>query len=225
MTTITDKLAEAHRLGATGAEPTEEERLLFEQWMRGHCWALCATWNGKQYVSDAEQGGCVDPRAMNTRQLFAAWRDRAALAAYASQQADQYPDAGKMVAEPSDARVEAAAMALARMSYGPLALASDAAEWREHARAVLQAADAVSAGAGWQPIETAPKDGKPVMLGSVDGSWVGKWSPVYPSGYAPENPWFSLMLNHDHTGGRRGKPTHWMHLPAAPGSEQKEGAS
>ena len=81
MTPITDKLAEAHRLGATGAEPTEEERLLFEAWMRGHCWALCATWNGKQYVSDAEQGGCVDPRAMNTRQLFAAWRDRAALQA------------------------------------------------------------------------------------------------------------------------------------------------
>lgn len=81
MTTITDKLAEAHRLGATGAEPTEEERLLFEAWMRGHCWALCATWNGRQYVSDSEQGGNVDPRAVNTRQIFAAWRDRAVLQA------------------------------------------------------------------------------------------------------------------------------------------------
>lgn len=48
-------------------------------------------------------------------------------------------------AAPSEERVEAAAMALARMSYGHQALDSDAAEWREHARAVLQAADAVSA--------------------------------------------------------------------------------
>lgn len=130
--------------------------------------------------------------------------------------------------EPSEARVEAAAKVLhdelgvASAPWEELhAAQADAA--REIARAVLQAADAVSAGAGWQPIETAPKDGKPLMLGSVDGSWVGKWSPVYPSGYAPENPWFSLMLNHDHIGGRRGKPTHWMRLPAAPGSEKEAG--
>ena len=72
----------------------------------------------------------------------------AALAAYASKQAE--PSSGSdaaapVVAGPSDARVEAAAMALARMSYGHQALDSDAAEWREHARAVLKAADAVSA--------------------------------------------------------------------------------
>ena len=81
------KLAEALRLGKEGAPATEEERLLFEAWMRGHCWALCATWNGTQYVSDAEQGGNVDPRAMNTRQIFAAWRDRAALATHDAEQA------------------------------------------------------------------------------------------------------------------------------------------
>ena len=154
MTTITDKLAEAHRLGATGAEPTEEERLLFEQWMRGHCWALCATWNGKQYVSDAEQGGCVDPRAMNTRQLFAAWRDRAALAAYASQQAE--PSSGSSAAapglcsgssEPSDARVEAAAKALLARRELKLEHLTDKARehYLEDVRAVLKAADAVSA--------------------------------------------------------------------------------
>lgn len=69
----------AYDLGAKGAPATEHERLLFEAWMRGHCWALCATWNGKEYRSDAEQGGDLDPRAMATRRLFAAWRDRAAL--------------------------------------------------------------------------------------------------------------------------------------------------
>lgn len=70
---------QAYDLGAKGAPATERERLLFEAWMRGHCWALCATWDGKQYRSDAEQGGDLDPRAMATRRLFAAWRDRAAL--------------------------------------------------------------------------------------------------------------------------------------------------
>jgi hypothetical protein len=71
---------QAHDMGATGAEPTDAERLLFEAWMKGHCWALCATWTGTQYRSDAEQSGDLDPRAMATRRLWAAWRDRAALA-------------------------------------------------------------------------------------------------------------------------------------------------
>jgi hypothetical protein len=71
---------EAYDMGATGGPAHEGERLAFESWMRGHCWALCATWDGKGYRSDAEQGGDIDPRAMRTRQLWAAWRDRAALA-------------------------------------------------------------------------------------------------------------------------------------------------
>jgi hypothetical protein len=69
----------AHEMGAHGGPAVESERLAFEAWMRGHCWALCATWTGTQYRSDAEQEGDVDPRAMATRRLWAAWRDRAAL--------------------------------------------------------------------------------------------------------------------------------------------------
>jgi hypothetical protein len=72
---------QAHDMGAKGAPATEDERLLFEEWMRGHCWALSATWDGKGYRSDAEQRGNVDPWAMQTRRIWAAWRDRAALAA------------------------------------------------------------------------------------------------------------------------------------------------
>jgi hypothetical protein len=75
----------AQRMGEVGGEAQEGERLAFEAWMRGHCWALCATWTGKGYQSDAEQGGNVDPQAMRTRQLWAAWRDRAALARQAEQ--------------------------------------------------------------------------------------------------------------------------------------------
>jgi hypothetical protein len=68
----------------------------------------------------------------------------------------------------------------------------------------------------WQPIETAPKD-KAVILGARGGVWIGKYLPVYGSGYVPDNPWSSLMLNHDHMGEKWCKPTHWTPLPAAPG--------
>lgn len=71
---------EAHQVGAVGAQATDEERLLFEAWMRGHCWALSAKWDGSGYRSEAEVNGDVDPWAMGTRRLWAAWRDRAALA-------------------------------------------------------------------------------------------------------------------------------------------------
>jgi len=71
----------AHDMGAAGGEAMEEERLLFEAWMRGHCWALCAHWDAKsqQYLSDEEVGGGFSAAAMSTRRIWAAWRDRAAL--------------------------------------------------------------------------------------------------------------------------------------------------
>lgn len=70
----------AYELGAKGGDPTEEERLLFEAWMRGHCWAVIGQWDGKTYCHEQERHGYVNPGAMATRQLWAAWRDRAALA-------------------------------------------------------------------------------------------------------------------------------------------------
>jgi hypothetical protein len=70
----------AYEMGAKGGQGCDAERLAFEAWMRGHCWALCATWSGTGYRSDAEQGGQLCPWALRTRQLWAAWRDRAALA-------------------------------------------------------------------------------------------------------------------------------------------------
>jgi len=70
----------AHEMGANGSPAVEAERLAFEAWMKGHCWSLCATWRGTQYQSDSEVGGRLDPFAVRTRELWAAWRDRAALA-------------------------------------------------------------------------------------------------------------------------------------------------
>lgn len=57
----------AYKLGAEGSPATDGERELFESWMRGHCWQ-CGEWNGQAYPD------------MTTRVLWAAWRDRAALA-------------------------------------------------------------------------------------------------------------------------------------------------
>jgi hypothetical protein len=90
--------------------------------------------------------------------------------------------------------------------------------------------DGRTAGAvpAWQPIETAPRDGRAVLLSRPDsgGSWIGKYEPVYQSGYRPDNPWFSLMLNHDYLPKpvKSSAPTHWMPIPAAPSPQHgKEG--
>lgn len=73
---------------------------------------------------------------------------------------------------------------------------------------------------GWQPIETAPHDGRAMLLSQTDagGAWIGRYEPVYQSGYRPDNPWFSLMLNRDYLPKplKSSAPTHWMPLPAAP---------
>lgn len=70
----------AHAMGAKGGPAVEAERLAFEAWMSGHCWALSAEWDGKNYIGSAENSSHVCPHATRTRQLWAAWRDRAALA-------------------------------------------------------------------------------------------------------------------------------------------------
>ncbi|MCG8991786.1 hypothetical protein LH427_01975 [Laribacter hongkongensis] len=76
----------AREIGAKGGEANDAERLAFEAWMAGHCWSISAAWNGTSYVSPSETVGYVCPHAMRTRQLWAAWRDRAALAAAQAQE-------------------------------------------------------------------------------------------------------------------------------------------
>lgn len=63
---------------------------------------------------------------------------------------------------------------------------------------------------GWQPIETAPKDGKPI-LGVVDGdvgeiSW---WNGTYKQHWI-----FTFDDEYESV-----KPTHWMPLPQPPASK------
>lgn len=70
----------------------------------------------------------------------------------------------------------------------------------------------------WQTIETAPKDGTYVLVATEHGSWVAKYEAVFQSGFKPDNPWRSMMLNHDHINReyRTWRPTHWMPLPKPP---------
>ena len=60
--------------------------------------------------------------------------------------------------------------------------------------------------AGWRPIETAPKDGKPLMLwreGDPTGEWpfMGDWD---------EGVWRMYI------DGQLIEPTHWQHVPGPP---------
>lgn len=81
----------------------------------------------------------------------------------------------------------------------------------------------------WQPIETAPKDGTPVLVSNDerDGAWIAYYHPVYTSGYRPDNPWSSLMLNMrwHKTKWASTVPTKWMPIPAVATSTKCEGQS
>ncbi|MBP8141691.1 MAG: DUF551 domain-containing protein [Acidovorax sp.] len=88
---------------------------------------------------------------------------------------------------------------------------------------VGRAAPPTAQAEGWRPISTAPKDGALIVLGARNGVWIGKYLPVYQSGYRPENPWSSMLLNHDHMAERYTRPTHWMPLPPPPTSAEGVG--
>jgi uncharacterized protein DUF551 len=100
----------------------------------------------------------------------------------------------------------------------------------DHFLLVAKAAQPVAVpGWKWMPIETAPKDGTLLVLGAKNGVWLGKYRPIYASGFPANNPWSSMLLNHDHMAERYTRPTHWMPLPAAPvngiGPEQEGGTT
>jgi hypothetical protein len=71
----------AAAMGAHGGPPSEAERLAFEAWMRGHSWSVAGVWNGTTYTGRPDlEPLWLDTAAMQTRIMWAAWRDRAALA-------------------------------------------------------------------------------------------------------------------------------------------------
>ena len=66
----------------------------------------------------------------------------------------------------------------------------------------------------WQPIETAPKDGTPIILGFPDMACEGYWMCDPSRNHWGETGWFAsdsdVLFEHPW------KPTHWMPLPEPP---------
>ncbi len=75
----------------------------------------------------------------------------------------------------------------------------------------------------WQPIETAPRDGEPVLIWKPDERRVGEYmmaaywddsqNGFVPVGGVHKQGYFSTLQGRD-----QGYPTHWMPLPTAPAS-------
>ena len=88
------------------------------------------------------------------------------------------------------------------------ALRAEVAEWK-------RVADALEAARkdGWQPIETAPKDGSEIILFDPDYSQRSGFEGRYS---APRGNWLSSYDSPV-------KPTHWMPLPPPPAIDQARG--
>jgi hypothetical protein len=100
--------------------------------------------------------------------------------------------------------------------------------FRETAKIALEAAFAQSEHVGWQPIETAPKTGRTLLLGytNVLGKWrtvCGEWISQACIDEQWEEPddaeagWYETSAEADDVPNCWPiTPTHWMPLPAAP---------
>ena len=83
----------------------------------------------------------------------------------------------------------------------------------------------------WQPIETAPKDGTPVLIWKPDERMVGEymmaayWSDEHcgGSGWVPVGGIHIQGYHSPTVGGPQGFPTHWMPLPKAPDHGETNG--
>ncbi len=68
----------------------------------------------------------------------------------------------------------------------------------------------------WQPIETAPKDGTPILLAWGGKTRLGKW---LDNSKSPIMPWAGWRTPSNETS-PRGEPAHWMPLPAPPAKDE-----
>ena len=94
-----------------------------------------------------------------------------------------------------------------------------------YSQAVVRALFYATAPSGWQPIETAPKDGTYILVSNpaAGGSWVAQFKQFAASGFRFDEPWHSVMLNHWHLPDRHGgTPTVWQPLPLPPAPNQGE---
>lgn len=71
----------------------------------------------------------------------------------------------------------------------------------------------LQASSGWQPIETAPKDGTSVLAWRDSGVHVMRWKRLGDDGFWDE---WHVKMNH------LSQPTHWMPLPASPSASTEQ---
>ena len=72
-----------------------------------------------------------------------------------------------------------------------------------------------SVSAGWQPIETAPKDGQAILVTDGMDCYCVEWDEEFDWWTVDDNKLGPFRL-------RGSSPTHWMPLPAAPGPADGE---
>ena len=72
------------------------------------------------------------------------------------------------------------------------------------------------ANAVWLPIETAPKDGRDILLAGWFGVRIGNWGPY--GRYHRKAKVFDGVLSNFERAWSEERPTHWMELPAPPES-------
>ena len=233
MTTITDK-PHLFELWWERYMPNATQSEAWEAWM------AAPRADGVGVASQqAEPKTCIYPSCQHNGCL----PDCEEQAEPSSGSSNQAPGLCSGSSEPSEARVEAAAKALLARRELKLGDLTDKARehYLEDVRAVLQAADAVSAPSthqadvsksaggidGWRPIETAPTDRAGPPLSAIVASILDDGS------YYVEEAWFDFErgewwpanVDYGDAHGMAIYPCLWQPLPAAPGSEQKEGAN
>lgn len=71
----------------------------------------------------------------------------------------------------------------------------------------------------WMTIDSAPKDGSPIILGTT-GGWVAEGRYEGGSDFVVDDVcgWYLAYANpgDGHESGKNVQPTHWMHLPEPP---------
>lgn len=75
------------------------------------------------------------------------------------------------------------------------------------------------AATGWRPINSAPKDGKAILIGHADG-WVNeaRWI-EYDRIAGNGGGWFDANTHPTDATDGESRPSHWMPLPEPPSSE------
>ena len=115
------------------------------------------------------------------------------------------------------------------MSYSPAELISyNLGQLRRHMTAQgctdadWRAALERAAPPRWQPIETAPKDGTPVLVWADSAGWSGNSARVCAAFHRGQWRIYGPIVGEPTSDGKTRqwlgevRPTHWMHIPAKP---------